>query len=38
MYSRVISIPSMEDFDGDIYAEALDMFIGAAQGVAEASR
>ncbi len=38
MYSRVIGIPSIEDFDGEIYTEALDMFMGAAGGVADASR
>lgn len=38
MYNRVIAVPSEEDFDGEIYAEALDMFVGAAEGLAEASR
>lgn len=38
MYNRVIAVPSVEDLDNEIYTEALDMFIGAAGGVAEASR
>lgn len=38
MYDRVIAVPTMEEFDSEMYTEALDMFIGAAGGVAEASR
>ena len=38
MYNRVIAVPSIEDYDSEIYTEALDMFVGAAGGVADASR
>ena len=38
MYNRVIAVPAEEDYDSEIYSEALDMFVGAAGGVAESSR